>query len=148
MGEISRAGPRRGNGGSDGGNTSDDMAGVDPEGLDGGDDEPPAPRPRAGDGSRGRTPVDAIVPERRAAIGTKQVLSVEEYGFLDYAFEHDLPVKVQQRNPKAGASRARYEKYKPARTLREIKRLGGSWADIVWDFERTASSGLRAERST
>ena len=63
-------------------------------------------------------------------------MSVEEYGFLDHAFEHDLPVKVQQRNPKAGAWRARYEKYEPARTLREIKRLGGSWADIVWDFER------------
>ena len=43
---------------------------------------------------------------------------------------------MQQRNPKSGLSRARYEKYKKARTLREIKQLGGSWADIIWDFER------------
>jgi hypothetical protein len=79
-----------------------------------------------------RTPQDAgtggdvpPVPQRLAAIGSEQKLSDEDVEFLEFAFTHDLPLTVVQRNPKktGSASRARYERYKAARSLREIKRL-------------------------
>ena len=78
------------------------------------------------------------VPKRRAAIGTPQKLSEDESEFLSYAFKNNLPVQLQDKNPKKPdtKSRHRYEKYKKARTLREITNLGGSWDDIVWDYER------------
>ena len=44
--------------------------------------------------------------------------------------------RVQQENPKSGASEARYEKYKAARTLGEIIKLGGSRGDIGNDMLR------------
>ena len=78
------------------------------------------------------------IPYRRAAIGQEQELSEEDANFLRFAFEHDMPCVLQQRNPKrAGSdSRVRYEKYKGAHTLRDVKRRGGTWADIVWDYAR------------
>jgi len=45
---------------------------------------------------------------------------------------------IEQRNPKSKgtASRLRYEKYKSAKCLRDIKKMGGTWQDITWDFSR------------
>ena len=78
------------------------------------------------------------IPTRRAAIGSSQELTEEEYEFLRFAFEHDLPLRLDQKNPKqrGTSTRVRYEKYKHAQRLRDVKRLGGSWGDIVWDFSR------------
>ena len=83
-----------------------------------------------------RTPVTVVIPERRAAIGHQQELSDEDQDFLRYAFEFDVPMEMQQRNPKRGKSRPRYEKYKLARTLREAKRSGALWGDLLWDYAR------------
>jgi len=91
-----------------------------------------------------------VVPQRRAAIGAKQELSEGDLEFLKIAFDLDLPMEMQQKNPKRqrSDSRTRYEKYKAARCLRDVKRLGGSWADIVWDFERGYSDfGMTAARA-
>ena len=82
------------------------------------------------------------IPQRRAAIGAPQDLDVEELDFLKMAMELGLPLVLQQRNPKQvrdgkpSSSRARYEKYKSAKTLRQIKQLSGTWEDIVWDYSR------------
>ena len=76
------------------------------------------------------------VPARRAVIGAKQDLDDEDYEFLKTAMKHNLPCVMQQRNPKIKGSRARYEQYKGGKTLREIKRMGASWADITWDYAR------------
>ena len=76
------------------------------------------------------------MPPRRAAVGVKQDLSDDDIVFLEFAFTRDLPIKVQQLNPKKEESRVRYERYKTARTLRELQRLGGSWNDIKWDYAR------------
>jgi hypothetical protein len=72
------------------------------------------------------------------AIGAIQELSEEDVKFLEFAFVHDMPVQLQSRNPKqnGSASRLRYEKYKSATTLREVKSKGGTWKDILWDFSR------------
>jgi hypothetical protein len=45
---------------------------------------------------------------------------------------------MQQRNPKQkhSLSRFRYEKYKAGKTLREVKMLGATWADVLWDYSR------------
>ena len=79
-----------------------------------------------------------VVPERRAAIGAPQDLDDEEKYFLKIAFELKLPMVMQQRNPKTqrSTSRARYEKYKSAKTLWKAKKLGAESKDIVWDYER------------
>jgi len=81
---------------------------------------------------------DVVVPQRRAAIGAPQELSDEDDDFLIKAFELNLPLVLQQRNPKAqrSASRQRYEKYKSEKCLRDVKKMGGSWADISWDYCR------------
>ena len=78
------------------------------------------------------------IPTRRAAIGSPQEVTEEEYEFLLFAFEHDLPVRMEQKNPKqkGSSSRLRYEKYKRAQRLRDVKNFGGTWSDIVWDFSR------------
>ena len=85
-----------------------------------------------------RTPTWAIHPKRRAAIGAPQELIEEDAAFLEFAFDHDFPLRLQQRNPKRNGSksRLRYEGYKSARTLRDIKNLGGTWEDIHWDYCR------------
>ena len=85
-----------------------------------------------------RTPVRVVIPERRAAIGQEQEMSDEDNDFLRYAFEYDVPMEMQQRNPKRdqSKSRARYEKYKLARTLREAKEMGAQWGDLLWDYKR------------
>ena len=61
-----------------------------------------------------------------------------EYEFLRFAFEHDLPVRLDQKNPKqrGTSTRVRYENYKQAQRLRDVKKFGGTWGDIVWDFSR------------
>ena len=58
--------------------------------------------------------------------------------FLEFAFVHDQSIQLQGKNPKqsGSASRLRYEKYKSATTLREVKHRGGTWKDILWDFSR------------
>jgi len=77
------------------------------------------PDPRSGGRSRTRSADQMVVPERRAAIGAPQDLDDEEKDFLKIAFELKLPMVMQQRNPKTqrSTSRARYEKYKSAKTL-------------------------------
>jgi len=82
--------------------------------------------------------VQPPIPRRVAAIGRKQHLTDEDTEFLEFAFSNDLPMNMVQRNPKLSGSqsRARYERYKSAHTLRDVKRLGGSWSDIIWDFCR------------
>ena len=96
------------------------------------------PDPRSGGRSRTRSADQMVIPERRAAIGAPQDLDDEEKDFLKIAFELKLPMVMQQRNPKTqrSTSRARYEKYKSAKTLWEAKELGAEWKDIVWDYER------------
>ena len=76
------------------------------------------------------------VPPRRAVVGAKQDLDEDDQAFLKTAMQYSLPCEMQQRNPKSGSSRARYEKYKHGKTLREIKRTGATWGDIVWDYSR------------
>jgi hypothetical protein len=63
-------------------------------------------------------------------------LSDEDQYFLRYAFEFDVPMEMQQQNPKRGKSRPRYEKYKLVRTLREAKRSGAPWGDLLWGYAR------------
>jgi hypothetical protein len=62
----------------------------------------------------------------------------EELDFLKTALEVNLPMVMQQRNPKRdhSVSRHRYEKYKSGKTLREVKGLGAKWDDVVWDYAR------------
>ena len=111
--------------------------GSSPDGAESEDEHASGPNgPGSGGSTRGHTPVSAVVPPRRAAIGVKQDLNDDDYAFLEFAYTHDLPINVQQLNPKKKESRVRYEKYKAARTLRELKRLGGSWDDVKWDFAR------------
>ena len=76
------------------------------------------------------------VPQRRAAIGAKQDLDDEEYEFLKTAMQFNLPLVMQQRNPKKGASRLRYEKYKHGRTIRDLVKLGAKMDDVKWDYSR------------
>ena len=54
------------------------------------------------------------------------------------ALEINFPCEVQQRNPKRekSDSRKRYEKYKYGDTLKQIKDLGATWENILWDFTR------------
>ena len=96
------------------------------------------PDRQIGGRSRSRSADQFVIPQRRAAIGAPQDLDDEEKDFLKIAFELNLPMLMQQRNPKAqrSTSRARYEKYKGGKTLREVKRLGAEWKDIVWDYSR------------
>jgi len=91
-----------------------------------------------GGAGQGPEPQRIEIPKRRAAIGSPQELDEQDTKFLEFAFSHDLPMRMQQRNPKRAdsASRVRYEKYKAARTLREIKNRGGTWGDITWDYAR------------
>ena len=88
--------------------------------------------------SGGSLPTPPPIPQRRAAIGAIQELSEDDVKFLEFAFVHDMPVQLQSRNPKqsGSSSRLRYEKYKSATTLREVKNGGGTWKDILWDFSR------------
>jgi len=76
------------------------------------------------------------VPQRRASVGSAQDLDEQDYSLLRIAFEMNLPCEVLQRNHKREwtASRRRYEQYKQGTTLRHIKNLGATWADMVWDF--------------
>ena len=55
-----------------------------------------------------------MIPQRQAAIGAPQDLDDEEKDVLKIAFELNLPMLMQRRNPKAqrSTSRARYEKHK------------------------------------
>ena len=48
----------------------------------------------------------------------------------------DARCRVDQNNPKKQASAERYEKYKHARTLGEVLKLGGSRGDIGNDMIR------------
>jgi hypothetical protein len=98
----------------------------------------PAERVIGGPGIGGSLPTPPPIPKRRAAIGAIQELSEDDVKFLEFAFVHDLPVQLQAKNPKRvdTASRLRYEKYKSATTLREVKSRGGTWKDILWDFSR------------
>ena len=78
------------------------------------------------------------IPLRRAGVGKVQDLDDEDLAFLRMALEINLPCEVQQRNPKRekSDSRKRYEKYKYGDTLKQIKDLGATWEDILWDFTR------------
>ena len=91
-----------------------------------------------GGSSLGGSPEGVAIPARRAAIGSVQELDDDDSDFLKLAFEHNLPMVIEQRNPKSKgtASRLRYEKYKSAKCLRDIKKMGGTWQDITWDFSR------------
>ena len=95
-------------------------------------------RPRIRGSSLGDSPKGVAIPSRRAAIGSVQELDEDDFDFLKLAFELDLPMVMEQRNPKSksSASRIRYKKYKPAKCLRDVKMLSGSWADITWDYSR------------
>ena len=99
---------------------------------------PSEPHRRIGGRREGRSTDVHVIPERRAAIGAPQDLDDEELDFLKTALELNLPMVMQQRNPKMSntSSRARYERYKRATTLREAKRLGAEWKDIIWDYSR------------
>ena len=68
-------------------------------------------------------------------IGAPHELNDEDYEFLRIAFNDDLTCNSVLRIPKTkgSASRDRYEKYKSARSLRDIKLMGGSWQGIVFD---------------
>ena len=81
---------------------------------------------------------DVKIPLRRAGVGKVQDLDDEDLAFLRMALEINLPCEVQQRNPKRekSDSRKRYEKYKYGDTLKQIKDLGATWEDILWDFTR------------
>ena len=98
----------------------------------------PESAPLGGPGSGGSLPTPPPIPQRRAAIGAIQELSEDDVKFLEFAFVHDMPIQLQVKDPKqnGSASRLRYEKYKPATTLREVKHRGGTWKDILWDFSR------------
>ena len=124
--EEAHVGPPRPNGHTSG---SDDGR---PEGAS------PRPNRRIGGSSGDRSDDGPVIPERRAAIGVPQDLTDEELDFLRTALELNLPMVMQQRNPKRqhSESRARYEKYKSGRTLREVKNLGAKWEDVVWDYSR------------
>ena len=52
--------------------------------------------------------------------------------------QHQLSAacRVQQENPKKGASADRYDRYKAARTLQQVLDLGGSRGDIANDMVR------------
>ena len=88
----------------------------------------PETAPLGGPGSGGSLPTPPPIPERRAAIGAIQELSEDDVKFLEFAFVHDMPIQLQGKNPKqsGSASRLRYEKYKSATTLREVKHRGGT----------------------
>jgi len=79
-----------------------------------------------------------VIPERRAAIGSPQDVTEEEQGFLKTALEMNLPMVMQQRNLKRqhSSSRQRYEMYKSGKTLRDVKKLGATWEDVIWDYAR------------
>ena len=71
-------------------------------------------------------------------LGWGDTVKEDDVKFLEFAFVHDLPVQLEAKNPKRAdtASRLRYEKYKSATTLREVKSKSGTWKDILWDFSR------------
>jgi hypothetical protein len=54
---------------------------------------------------------------------------------LDRMIDANVPVTIQQANPKRGESQARYEKYKRARTMRELLDHGATRGDIRWDID-------------
>ena len=89
------------------------------------------------------------VPARRLAIGRKQALSDEDIEYLERAFKVDAKIEYLDQNPKRRNSDSwrRYAKYRSATTLREAKRLGASWSDILWDFERYYFSPVVGETS-
>jgi len=93
---------------------------------------------RNGQSEQAFSPPLVQVPQRRASVGSAQDLDEQDFSFLRMAFEMNLPCEVLQRNHKREktASRRRYEQYKQGTTLRQIKNLGATWADIVWDFSR------------
>ena len=98
----------------------------------------PESTPLGGPGSGGSLATPPPIPQRRAAIGAIQELSEDDVKFMEFAFVHDMPIQFQGKNPKqnGSASRLRYEKYKSATTLREVKHRGGTWKDMLWDFSR------------
>jgi transposase InsO family protein len=104
--------------------------------------QPPQPEPRPdrqiGGRSDGGSDNQIMIPERRAAIGTPQDLTDDEHDFLKTALDLNLPLVMQQRNPKRqqSESRRRYEKYKTGKSLRDVKKLGAKWEDVIWDFSR------------
>ena len=89
------------------------------------------------------------IPERRLAIGRKQALSDDDIEYLERAFKVDAHIEYLDKNPKRlhSDSWRRYNKYRSAKTLREAKRLGASWSDILWDFERYYFSPVVGETS-
>jgi hypothetical protein len=88
------------------------------------------------------------VPVRKFPVGVQQESSENDSNFLEVAFLNDLPIAIQQRNPKrvGSADRLRYEKYKTARTLRELKQKGGTWDDIFGDFARGYFEFVEADK--
>ena len=55
---------------------------------------------------------------------------------LDRMIDANVPVIIQQENPKRGDSQDRYEKYKGAKTMRELIDFGATRGDIRWDLDR------------
>mmetsp|Transcript_10382 Transcript_10382/g.13562 ORF Transcript_10382/g.13562 Transcript_10382/m.13562 type:complete len:126 (+) Transcript_10382:2609-2986(+) len=74
------------------------------------------------DADKDQDTLTMVIPERKAPIGKAKELSINESKFFRYAFENNQPIKVQSNNPKLkkSKSRARYERYKDATTLREF----------------------------
>ena len=88
--------------------------GSSPDGAESEDEHASGPNgPGSGGSMRGHTPVSAVVPPRRAAIGVKQDLNDDDYAFLEFAYTHDLPIKVQQLNPKKKESQTENKRNSP-----------------------------------
>ena len=92
------------------------------------------------------------IPERRAAIGSPQDVTEEEQEFLQTALEMNLPMVMQQRNPKRAkfVTRHSYEKYKSGKTLRARSRTsepnGKTWFVTTLEVTSTSARQWRQTR--
>mmetsp|Transcript_11187 Transcript_11187/g.14471 ORF Transcript_11187/g.14471 Transcript_11187/m.14471 type:complete len:206 (+) Transcript_11187:145-762(+) len=79
-----------------------------------------------------------IIPQNSRAVGEFVDTSREEAKFHVYAHRINWKISLNQTNPKAANSktRQRYELYKHAKTIREMIRCGGTWADFNHAYSR------------
>ena len=63
-------------------------------------------------------------------------LSLEPDKIGERAVKIHLSTWYEKMKQDGSASRLRFEKYKSATTLREVKHKGGTWKDMLWDFSR------------
>ena len=69
-----------------------------------------------------------------AGAGLDEVCHIDTLRLRDLALS--THIKVQQHNPKRGASRTRYDGYKSATTIDEFLRYGGTYADLANDTDK------------